>query len=107
MNGVDALLSLQPAVLVALCALAVLQIALDVVSFVDLYKRPVERLTFANKWVWVAIILLVNTIGAVVYLAVGRRSGPAADVRPQSPAATRAADAADLLYGKRKDAGKP
>jgi hypothetical protein len=107
MKGLDALLSLPPAVLAGLGALAVLQIVLDVVSFVDLYRRPVERLTFANKWIWVAIILLINTIGAVAYLAVGRRSGPAAEARPQSPAASRAADAVDVLYGRRKDTEKP
>ncbi len=103
----DALLSLPPAVLAALGALAVLQIVLDVVALVDLYRRPVAQLTFANKLVWVAIILLVNTIGAIVYLAAGRRSAAAADVRPESPAAARASDAANLLYGKRKDAEKP
>ncbi len=79
MKGSDALLSLPPAALVALGALAVLQIALDVIALVDLYKRPTERLTIANKWIWVAIILFISTIGAIVYLAAGRKSAPAAD----------------------------
>jgi hypothetical protein len=102
----DALSSLPPAALTALGALAVLQIVLDVIALVDLHRRPTERVVFTNKWVWVAIILLISTIGAIVYLAAGRRPAPAADVRPQSPARARAADAADLLYGARKDAEK-
>ena len=102
----DALLSLPPAALAALGALAVVQITLDVVSIVDLARRPAERLAFTNKWVWLAIILLVNTVGAIVYLVAGRKPAATADARPGSPAAVRAADAADLLYGKRGDAGK-
>ncbi len=106
MKGFDGLLSLPPAALAALCVLAAAQIALDVIALVDLARRPTARLTIANKWVWVAIIIVVSMIGAIVYLAAGRKAGPAADIRPASPAAARAADAADLLYGPRKDAPK-
>jgi hypothetical protein len=106
MSGLDALLSLPPAVLVGLGALAVVQIVLYVVSFVDLYKRPVEQLLIPNKWICAAIILFVTTIGAIFYLVAGRRPAPAAEARPESPVSARASDAVDLLYGKRKDGGK-
>jgi len=53
--------------LVALGVLAVAQITLYVIALVDLYRRPVERLVFANKWIWVAIVLLVSTVGAIIY----------------------------------------
>jgi hypothetical protein len=106
MNGMDALLSLPPAALAGLGVLAVLQIALDVIALVDLNKRPAAQLVIPRKWIWVAIILAVSTIGAVVYLVAARRPAPAADVRPRSPARARAADAADLLYGARKDTEK-
>ena len=106
MRGLDGLLSLPLAALVGLAALAVLQITLDVIAFVDLARRPTAQLTIANKWIWLAIILFISMIGAIVYLAAGRRPAPAADARPSSPVAARAADAADLLYGARKDADK-
>jgi hypothetical protein len=99
----EKLLALPAAAIVALGALLVIQAVLDVVALVDLYKRPKDRLTIANKWVWVAIILLISTIGAIVYLVIGRKPAPAAEVRPASSTATRAADAADALYGGRKD----
>jgi hypothetical protein len=96
--------SLPTGVLIGLGVLIVVQIVLDVIALVDLYRRPVGELTIRNKWIWVAIILVVSTIGAILYLAVGRkRTAPALDARPAVPAGARAADAADLLYGKRKD----
>jgi hypothetical protein len=106
MSGLDALLSLPTGVLVGLGALAIVQIVLDVFAFVDLYNRPAAQLIIPNKWIWVAIILFLATIGAVFYLAAGRRLAPAADVRQESSAKARATDAADLLYGARKDGGK-
>ncbi len=106
MKGLEALLSLPTAALVGLGALAVVQITLDVIAFVDLYKRPKERLILPNKWIWGAIILLAATIGAVVYLAAARKPAPAAETRREPAAPARASEAVDLLYGKQKDAEK-
>jgi hypothetical protein len=106
MSGLDTLLSLSPAVLVGLGALIVLDVVLDVVCFVDLYKRPVDQLLIPNKWIFAAIILVVTTFGAIFYLAVGRKPAPAAEARQQTPVSARASGAVDLLYGKRKDGGK-
>lgn len=92
--------------LVALGALIVLQVVLDVVAFLDLYRRPVEQVALGNKWIWVAIILLVNTLGAIIYLVAGRKSAPVADVRQSAPASARAATAADALYGAPKGADR-
>jgi len=104
MNGLEGLQGLPTWGLVAIGALIVVQVVLDAIAFLDLYKRPVEQLTIANKWVWVAIILLVQTFGAIVYLVAGRKPAPVAEVAPSAPAASRAARAADALYGTRKDA---
>jgi heme/copper-type cytochrome/quinol oxidase subunit 4 len=106
MNISTTLQSLPAGVLVGLGALLVVQIVLDVIAFVDLARRPVDRLALIqNKWVWAAIILVINTIGAILYLAIGRkRTAPAVDTRPAVSAGTRASDAANLLYGERKDA---
>jgi hypothetical protein len=99
----DKLLALPVAALIALGALLVVQVVLDVVALVDLYKRPNDQLTIAYKWVWVAIILLISTIGAILYLVIGRKPAAAVEARPAAPAAARAANAADALYGARED----
>jgi hypothetical protein len=103
MNGLGGLQSLSAPMLVGLGLIFVVQLVLDLIAFVDLYKRPVTQVALGNKWIWVAIIVLVNTIGAILYLVVGRKAAPVAEVRPSAPAAERSADAADLLYGKSAD----
>lgn len=106
MNGIEVLLSLPTPALIGLGALALAQIVLDVIAFVDLYKRPKERLVIPNKWIWAAIILVVATIGAVIYLAAARKPAPAAEKKREPSAPARASEAVDLLYGGRKDAEK-
>jgi hypothetical protein len=106
-HGFAALLALPTPVLVGLGLLLLVEIALDVIALVDLYRRPVDRVVFGNKWVWVAIIVLVNTIGAILYLAVGRKPVQRVEpLRPSESATTRTANAADILYGAPKDADR-
>ena len=101
----DANLSGVPVwVLVVLGVLAVVQITLDVIALVDLYRRPVKQVVLGNKWIWVAIVLLVNTVGAIIYLVVGRK--PVAlpeNVGPSASPSVRTEDIADALYGPRDD----
>jgi len=84
---------------------AIVQLSLQVTAFVDLYKRPSDQLTISNKWIWVVLILFLSTmgIGAIIYLIAGRKPAPTAEVRSTTPVASRAADAADLLYGDRAE----
>jgi hypothetical protein len=89
--------------IIALGLLLVVQLVLDVIALMDLYKRPVAQVAFGNKWVWVAIIVLVNTIGAVLYLVIGRKDAQIVEAAPQTSVGTRAQVAADALYGDRKD----
>jgi hypothetical protein len=103
MKGFEALATLPAWGIAALGVLVVVQLVLDVWALVDLYGRPVGQLTIANKWIWVAIILLVSTLGAIIYLVVGRKPVPVTEVAPRRPAASRAESAADALYGTRKD----
>jgi hypothetical protein len=110
MNGLGSLLTLPTGLLAALGVLVVLQVTLDAIAIVDLYKRPAAQLVFANKWLWLAIILLVSTIGAIIYLVAGRRGDKSAEYKPRSLDSSRAVEtrgenAADLLYGKRKENG--
>lgn len=93
--------SLPGPLLVVVIVLAVVQLTLDVVAVVDLVRRPVDRVALGNKWVWVAIILLVNLLGAILYLLVGRRPAPVAEVAAPEQLARRAGSVADSLYGPR------
>jgi hypothetical protein len=89
---------------VALAVLIVAQVILDVIALVDLYRRPVNQVVFENRWIWLAIILLVNTIGAIIYLLAARKppmlTDDAAPVRPKT---VDSEDIADRLYGPRDD----
>jgi len=53
-----------------LAPLVLLQLILVVVALYDLARRPRTR---GPKWVWVLVILFVNTIGPIVYFTVGRQ----------------------------------
>lgn len=88
-----------PAVIV-LALLVVVLMALLAVSLVLLWRTPRERLVFERKWPWVLIIVLVNAIGPIVFLAVGRR-GAAADVTASAqPRGDSVARAVGNLYGE-------
>jgi hypothetical protein len=52
-----------------LVPLILLQVVLMVVALVDLLRR--ER-TRGPKWAWALLILLVNLVGPVLYLLLGR-----------------------------------
>lgn len=52
-----------------LIPLILIQLGLAVIALVDLARR--ER-TKGPKWAWALVILLVNFIGPVLYLVIGR-----------------------------------
>jgi len=56
-----------------LLPLLILNLVLLVISLRDLIKRPASQVRGGSKAVWAAVIILVNTIGPVVYLVVGRK----------------------------------
>src|SRR5450830_1342509 len=74
--------TLPVGVLVALGVLVVVQLSLDVIALVDLYRRPAARVVSGNKWIWLAVILLVSLLGAILYLLVGRMRTEAAVAAP-------------------------
>lgn len=95
-------------IIVVLVIVGLVQLALDVVALVDLVRRPVDRVAMGNKWIWVAIILLVNLLGAILYLVAGRKPAAGAEVPPPStPSASRTENIADSLYGRRDDSAGP
>ena len=52
-----------------LIPIIILQLVLLVVALLDLARR--ER-TRGPKWVWVLVIVLINIIGPILYLMLGR-----------------------------------
>ncbi|MGV8897017.1 MAG: PLD nuclease N-terminal domain-containing protein [Rhodoglobus sp.] len=97
-------MNIQAELLVVIGILAAAQITLNVFALVDLYRRPVAQVMLGNKWAWVAIILLVNFVGAILYLAVGRKAAPPVDgVGPAPVRPGTAENVADALYGPRDD----
>jgi len=104
----DAIVSAVPVWgLAALGVLVVLEITLDVVALVDLYRRPVDQVVFANKWIWLAIVLLVNTVGAIIYLLVARKPPVLTDdAAPPASTSVRTDNVADTLYGPRDDTNR-
>lgn len=53
-----------------LIPILIIDLGLIAVALWDLYKR--ERVKGGNKWVWLAVILLIGTFGPIIYLVVGR-----------------------------------
>ncbi|WP_420642430.1 PLD nuclease N-terminal domain-containing protein [Candidatus Leptofilum sp.] len=47
----------------------IIQLVLIIFALIDLMRRDNTR---GPKWVWVLVILLVNMIGPIIYLLVGR-----------------------------------
>ena len=58
--------------LLILLPLVVIELGLVVFSLVDLFKAE-RRVIGDNKLVWALIIVLVGTIGPIVYLLAGRK----------------------------------
>ncbi len=55
-----------------LIPITLVQLALMVAALVDLSRRSAEQVQGHNKWVWVAVIVLINFIGPIAYFVVGR-----------------------------------
>lgn len=53
-----------------LIPILIIALGLTAVALWDLYKR--ERVKGGNKWLWLAVILLIGTFGPIIYLVVGR-----------------------------------
>ena len=89
-----------PWLLIAVVLLALVQVTLAVVALVDLYRRPAAQVVSGIKPLWAVAILVLNIVGPVLYLAVGRRRPAGEDVRTAAPPA-RPADVAQALYPRR------
>lgn len=59
----------------AILPLILIIVGIEIFALVDLIRRDKRDVQGGNKWVWVAIILLINMVGPVLYLVVGRIDG--------------------------------
>lgn len=95
-----------PGWMLALVGVALaIELGLLVWALIDLLKRSEERVAGGRKWVWILVVLLVNGIGPIVYLAAGRKAAPVHDTSTdERRIGDRAKAAADALYGPVKEA---
>lgn len=98
-GSLDALTTLPIWVLIGLGAVVVIELVLDVIALIDLVRRPISRVALGNKWAWVAIIVLVNLLGAILYLIVGRRPAPPNELTPPDVSTESRTRIAEALYG--------
>jgi hypothetical protein len=52
-----------------LIPIIIIELGLLIFALVDLIRRPKTR---GPKWVWALVIILINFVGPIVYLIVGR-----------------------------------
>jgi heme/copper-type cytochrome/quinol oxidase subunit 4 len=57
-----------------LIPLFLIQVVLIVIALLDLFKR--ENMKSNTRLIWVFVIILINIIGPIVYLAAGRKDKP-------------------------------
>ena len=65
-------MSLSSNLLLILLPIVVIELGLIVFSLIDLFK-PERQVVGNNKLVWALVIVLVGTIGPIVYLLAGRK----------------------------------
>ena len=56
-----------------LLPLLIIEIGLLIIALVDLIRR--ENVKHLPKWAWAVIIIVLNFIGPIAYLIVGREEG--------------------------------
>jgi hypothetical protein len=100
MSSTQGLDQIPPALWVVIGVILVFTVIMDVLALMDLYRRPGETVSGGKKWIWLLIILFVNSgLGAIVYFLIGRKPAPAVEAVPERPATERAEAAMDALYG--------
>jgi len=72
MGSLPLAIQLSTSQLLILLPLALIELGLVVFSLVDLFK-PERRVIGDNKLIWALVIVVVGTIGPIVYLLAGRK----------------------------------
>ncbi|MET8579017.1 hypothetical protein [Streptomyces sp. NPDC005012] len=74
--------SIPTPVLIALGVILLLHIALVVHCLILLARTPADRLVTGRKWLWAIIVVGVNLIGSVLFLALARRPSATEEQMP-------------------------
>lgn len=53
--------------------LLIIEITLLIIALVDLFRR--DQVRYLPRWAWAVIIIVLNIIGPIVYLLLGREEG--------------------------------
>jgi len=72
MSSLPLAIQLSTSQLLILLPLALIELGLVVFSLVDLFK-PERRVIGDNKLIWALVIVVIGTIGPIVYLLAGRK----------------------------------
>jgi membrane protein YqaA with SNARE-associated domain len=100
LQGLSQRLGIPPAGVVALGVLSLVQLALQVYALVDLVRRV--RVAGGRKWPWLLIIVLGQLLGAIIYLALGRKADEVVDAASAGGSRhERMQQALDTLYDRK------
>jgi len=100
--------TLPTGALIGLAVVLVAEVMLDVIALVDLYRRPAASIVLGNKWIWVAVIVLVNLVGAILYFAIGRKPAQTGDAHAPAKATKRSsAEIVEALYATSDETTEP
>jgi hypothetical protein len=91
-------LQANPGLVVLLVVVLALEIVLLAWAFLDWVKRPAELIR-GNRILWLLVILFVNMIGPIAYMAAARKPAEVTEAPSAAADAQRASDAVDVLYG--------
>jgi hypothetical protein len=72
MSSLPLAIQASTSVLLILLPLVLIELGLVVYSLVDLFRAE-RRVVGNNKLVWALVIVLIGTIGPIVYLLAGRK----------------------------------
>ncbi|ANU22197.1 PLD nuclease N-terminal domain-containing protein [Planococcus donghaensis] len=61
----------QTTMIMALVPIFLIQLALMIFALVDLVKNPNPN---GPKWMWGIVIVVINLIGPILYLVIGRKN---------------------------------
>ncbi len=106
----DQVFDLPTAALVGLGIILVIEIALLIVGVIAWAGTPEDRMPPPSKWLWLAIIVLLQILGPIAFLVLRRQhsrymgveTGPSSAAAPATTRRT-ASEAADLLYGRSEE----
>ena len=95
----DELASLDTSVLILVAVVWLVQVALMLWALIDIVRRPSEEIRGAMKWPWVLVVLFLNLVGPIIYLAVGRIVPSVPDSHGPALERDKTQRAVDALYG--------